>query len=471
MQMETEIIKKGFKNTIFVVLAQSVKFLLGIAKALILPIILGVTNFGYWQVYLLYMSYVGIFALGFNDGIYLKYGKYDYDQLPKPIFRSSIKLFIFAQIAITFLISILILFESDFNKQLAMIFASINIPIAGLTGVLIYVLQVTNQLKKYSLYTILDKAIVLVIILLALIARTDQFILIILADIFSKLIVLGLMVHSCRDLIFGVGVPLDKAAKESFDNINIGIKLMLANFSGMLVFGFGKFIVERFESVEVYGTYAFAISTINLVLVFITAVGLVIYPTLSRIDDQRYPSYFKELNKVLNILIFVLLISYFPLRIFIERFMIEYILIFEYLPIIFTVVLVQTKMQILINPFYKLLREEKIMLAVNITGLIMAMILVSALYFTTRSVTMVALSTLIAMGVRLYLSEIYLEKRLGIKGNKGIALEIVGIAIFIFFAYQRNIIIGLAGFSTIIMIYVLTQIKSIEKFTKLFIKG
>ncbi|NCU32581.1 MAG: hypothetical protein EOM23_06545 [Candidatus Moranbacteria bacterium] len=76
---------------------------------------------------------------------------------------------------------------------------------------------------------------------------------------------------------------------------------MLANFAGMMVLGFGRFIIERFESVEVYGTYAFAISTINLVLVFITAVGLVIYPTLSRIDNHRYPNYFKELNKVLKI--------------------------------------------------------------------------------------------------------------------------------------------------------------------------
>ena len=133
-----------------------------------------------------------------------------------------------------------------------MIFASINIPIAGLTGVLIYVLQVTNQLKKYSLYTILDKAIVLVIILLALIARTDQFILIILADIFSKLIVLALMIYSCRDLIFGKGVALGTAIKELFDNINVGIKLMLANFAGMMVLGFGRFIIERFESVSIW---------------------------------------------------------------------------------------------------------------------------------------------------------------------------------------------------------------------------
>lgn len=467
--METKILKQGLKNTFFVVLAQSIKFLLGIVKALILPIILGVTNFGYWQVYLLYTGYVGIFALGFNDGIYLKYGKYEYEQLPKSIFRTSIKLFVIAQIVVTILVAVLILFEPDFNKQLAMFFASINIPIMGLTGVLIYILQVTNQLKKYSLYTVLDKAIVLIIILIAFINKTDQFIFIILADIISKLIVVGMMIYSCRDLIFGKGVSLEVATKEIFDNINIGIKLMLANFAGMMVLGFGRFIVERFESVEVYGTYAFAISTINLVLIFITAIGLVVYPTLSRIDKQRYPLYFKELNKTLKIVIFTLMISYFPLRIFIERFMSEYILIFEYLPIIFAVVFVQSKMQLLVNPFYKLLREEKIMLSANLVGLVMAIALVSLLYFTTYSVAMVALSTLFAMGIRLYLSELYLKNKLNIKEKKGIILEVVGITIFIFFAYQKNIFIGFTGYITIVIVYVITQIETIKKFTKYFI--
>ena len=170
------------------------------------------------------------------------------------------------------------------------------------------------------------------------------------------------MINSCKDIIFGRGIRYQFALKEIIDNVRIGIKLMLANFAGMLVLGFGRFLVERTASVEEYGIYAFAISTMNLVLVLITAIGLVIYPTLNRLDKNNYPNYFTKLNKVLVIIIFGLLVSLFPLKIFISRFMVDYVGIFSYLSIIFAIIFVQSKMQILINPYYKLLRKESMML-------------------------------------------------------------------------------------------------------------
>lgn len=468
--MENKIIRTGLKNSIFVLISQSVSFILGISKALILPVLLGVTNFGYWQVYLLYMSYVGIFALGFNDGIYLKYGKCDYHELPKQVLRTSIKLFVLAQIVVMVLVSLLILFEPDSSKQIAMLWASLNIPIAGLTGVLIYILQVTNQLKKYSFFTVLDKIIVLIIIFLLFIFKSDAYLLVVIADTFSKFFVLIFMVYSCRDILFGKGCSLNTAYKEMFENISVGVKLMLANFAGMLVLGFGRFMVERFDSVEVYGTYSFAISTINLVLVFITAIGLVIYPTLNRLDEKRYPKYFEELNNIIEVLVFTLLISYFPLKVLISRVMIDYVQIFNYLPIVFAIVFIQTKMQILINPFYKLLREEKAMLNANIVGLIMAVMLVVPLYILTKAVMMVALGTFIAMGIRLYLSQIYLKKILEVDSNLNIITEVLGILVFIFFAYQSNLLIGLFGYILMLVVFFISQLEALTRFKKYFLR-
>lgn len=464
--MENQVIKSGLKNTIFVVLAQAVSFVLGIAKALILPIILGVTNFGYWQVYLLYLSYVGLFALGFNDGIYLRYGKYSYEDLPKPVFRTSIRLFMIIQLIITFVVLLIINLEPDANKKVAMIWASINIPIAGLTGVLIYILQTTNQLKKYSFYTVLDKIVILVIIGIIFIFKIEGFIFVIVADTLSKIVVLALMAYSCKDIIVGKGCGIKHAYDEIFENINVGIKLMLANLAGMLILGFGRFIVERFESIEVYSAYSFAISTINLVLIFITAIGLVIYPTLGRLDEKSYSKYFTSINEVLSILVFGLLLIYFPLYVFINNGMKEYVQIFEYLPITFSILFIQTKMQILINPYYKLLREEKEMLRANVIGLLMAMALIVPLYYIYRSVSVIALGTFLAMGVRLYLSEFYLKKKLAIKKNVNILIEIFGTLIFIILAYQNNKLFGFTGYFIFFILYTLVHKNIIIKFLK-----
>ncbi|WP_168733792.1 lipopolysaccharide biosynthesis protein [Metabacillus sediminilitoris] len=464
--MENEVIKSGLKNSIIVVITQSVSLVLGILKILILPIMLGTTNFGYWQVYLLYISYVGVFTLGFNDGIYLRYGKYNYQDLPKKVFRSSIRVFISIQICIMLIVSLLILLEPDIEKQKALLWASINIPITGLSGVLIYILQVTNQIKKYSIYTILDKIIVLLIIILLFIFKTDQYILVVIVDTFSKVIVLAIMCYSCKDILYGKGINIKTAYKELFENISVGIKLMLANLAGMLVLGFGRFIIERFENVEVYGTYSFALSTINLLLVFISAVGLVIYPTLNRLEEKRYSKYFVELNNIMVIIVFGLLIFYFPLYVFISRVMNEYVQIFEYLPIIFAIIFIQSKMQILINPYYKLLRQEKAMLRANIVGVIIAILIIVPSYLINKSVLMVAIGTFLAMGIRLYLSEIYLKKILSINYKSNIIVEIFGIIIFIFFAYQSNLLIGFFGYLIVFCICLIRNIKTVNQFIR-----
>ena len=464
--MKNNVIKTGIKNTIYVVSAQFISLLLGIARTLLLPILLGITNFGYWQVYLLYMSYVGIFALGFNDGIYLKYGKYEYDELPKETFRSSIRLFIIFQIAIMIIVSIVIMFEPDSSKQLSMIWASINIPIAGLTGVLIYVLQITNQLKKYSFYTILDKITVLIIIVGVFLLKLDNFLIIIIADTLSRVLVMVLMINSCKDIILGKGIRYKSALKEIIDNVRIGIKLMLANFAGMLVFGFGRFLVERTASIEEYGIYSFAITTMNLVLVLITAIGLVIYPTLNRLDKNNYPNYFTKLNKVLVIIIFGLLVSLFPLKIFISRFMVDYVGIFRYLSIIFAIIFVQSKMQILINPYYKLLRKESMILRANLVGVIVAIIFITPMYILTKSITMVAIGTLLAMLIRLYLSEVYLKKEQGISSNKNIVFELGGLSLFIIFGLIDNLYLGLMGHLLIYSLFLLKQSNEITELAK-----
>lgn len=468
--MDKDVIRRGFNNTVYVIFAQAVGFGLGVAKALILPNVLGVSNFGYWQVYLLYTSFVGIFALGFNDGIYLKYGKYDYEDLPRPVFRSSIRIFVFAQIIGMFLVSLLIFAEPDANKQLPMLISSINIPIAGLTGVLIYVLQVTNQFKRYSLLIVLDKIIILLVILMAIGLKSNQHMLIILADLLSKITVLVLLVISCKDIIVGKAAQFSAGYKELIDNVNIGIKLMLANFAGMLILGFGRFIIERFESVEVYGTYSFAISTINLVLIFITAIGLVLYPTLSRIDEKHYGGFFIEINNVLGVVALVSLLSFFPLKLLVANYMQEYIPIFAYLPIVFALIFIQTKMLVLINPFYKLLREEKSMLIANLSGMLLAVILVLSMYFTTRSVAMVALATFIAMTIRAYLSQIYLVKKLSQIHISSYIIELTGLVLFMFLAYQSNFWLGLIVYFIFACVLLVFRRHTILKFCRILFK-
>lgn len=412
--MSKNVVKEGVRNSFYVLLSQTINLILGVIRSVLLPILLGVVNFGYWQVYLLFLSFAGAFGLGINDGIYLRYGKHSYEELPHKKLRTMIYLFIIIQVIIVSFLLFLVHFETGVDRRDAIQWAIINIPIMGLTGVLSCIIQTTNQLKKFSFFATVDKFLVLVLVLFILLFKFNNYRYIIYADTFSRFCTLLLLIFSCKELIFGKLLNLKEAFKEVWLNFKVGIKVMIANLTGMLILTFGVLYVELNKPIEIYSVYSFSTSTMALVLILVGALGMVIYPTLSRIEENKYPRYYLKMNKVLNVFVYFIMFGYYPLVIFISFFMPKYVGLFPYLPIIFGIIIIQSKMHILINPYYKLLREEKKMLYSNVTGVLIAIGLVVLSFQIFKSEIAVAGATFVAMLYRILTMEKYLFNRMKI---------------------------------------------------------
>ena len=70
-------------------LAQGVSMALSIIQTLIVPKLLGVEQYGYWQLYIFYVSYVGFFHLGLSSGVYLSTGGQTREKMDKPAIKSQ----------------------------------------------------------------------------------------------------------------------------------------------------------------------------------------------------------------------------------------------------------------------------------------------------------------------------------------------------------------------------------------------
>ena len=81
--------KKIVANFSYVVLSNLLTVIVSSLVVLILPKIMGVEEYGYWQLYIFYLSYAGFVHLGWVDGIYLRYGGLEYDDLDKEKFFSQ----------------------------------------------------------------------------------------------------------------------------------------------------------------------------------------------------------------------------------------------------------------------------------------------------------------------------------------------------------------------------------------------
>ena len=77
--------KDIFSNIFIAISAQAVSLVMSFLVAFVLPKILNVEAYSFWQLFMFYISYVGLLHFGVNDGVYLKYGSLDFDKMNKEI--------------------------------------------------------------------------------------------------------------------------------------------------------------------------------------------------------------------------------------------------------------------------------------------------------------------------------------------------------------------------------------------------
>lgn len=424
------VVKKAISNFKFVFSGQVLLILLNIIKSMVVPFFLTVQDYGYWQLYLFYTAYVGIFSLGFNDGIYLRYGSYAYEELPHKKLRSAIRIHIIVISTLTFILYLSTNFFVDINKQDIFRYISLNILILGINGVFIYIFQITNQLKKYSFFYILPTTILVIGILISVVLDINSVEFLIIIDLFGKLVTVIGMIISCKELWIGK-TAIHVGLSEYRENVSVGFKLMLAQFMGILVTGISRIFVEMVGTIEDYAYYSFGLTIMNIFLVLISSVSLIIFPTLKRLDINNYPRYYIIFNKIVRVLFVISPIFYFLGILFISKFLQKYVPVLDYFNILFLIVLVQSKIQLINNNFYKSLRKEKELLKANIVSVLLFVCLTPVIIYFKKTVFSIALCTLIIMALRCYFSELYLTKLLNIKNIKSILVEVFCIITFL----------------------------------------
>ena len=93
--------KHFYKNLQFAFLAQFISIIINLIMYLIVPKIVGTTNYAYWQLFIFYTNYAGFFHLGLVDGIYLRLGGKKYNDLNFNLLGSQLKVMNLIQIFVS----------------------------------------------------------------------------------------------------------------------------------------------------------------------------------------------------------------------------------------------------------------------------------------------------------------------------------------------------------------------------------
>ena len=77
------------QNMSYTLVSNVISLIISIITILIVPRYVGVETYGYYQLYIFYINYVGVSFIGWCDGIYLREGGKQYDELDKPVYSSQ----------------------------------------------------------------------------------------------------------------------------------------------------------------------------------------------------------------------------------------------------------------------------------------------------------------------------------------------------------------------------------------------
>ena len=303
--------KKFAKNVVYSILAQIISLAVSFVLTLIVPKFIDEYQYSYWQTYVLYVGYVGVLHFGLLDGLVLRYSKYDYEELDKARLRSQfIILLIFTSI-ITLFTSVISLTVAGYPDKIIFALVAAGIITKNIVTYSSYMFQITNRISKYVFLIIAQRLAYGLIVVLLLILKVNDFYWYCIADLAADLVgfVIGAVFN--RGLFLGRSLKLREALGELKSNVSSGIILMMANWSAMLMIGGAKMIIQWHWTELVFGKVSFAFSVSNIFLVFVSAISVVMFPSLQRIEADKLPSLYKTVRGMLSPVLFFMMIFYF----------------------------------------------------------------------------------------------------------------------------------------------------------------
>ena len=423
---------KLFFNIGISMFVQVVSLLTSLVVGLIVPKYIDILDYSHWQTYILYSSYISIFQFGLIDGFILKYSKYDYDELDKEEIRSQLQIFLsFLSIISISTIIVSVFFLDGVRKTLAILLA-ISIVVKNHYFYSSTICQITYRIDKYSKITILQRASYLIGVVILLLFNVKGFYWFCIADIVGDILSGILAIKYNKELTIGKIKNIKSTFKDIGDNIKCGISLLLANYSTALIIGAAKMLAQFRWGDITFGKVSFGFSLTNLFLTFITAISIVLFPSLKRIDENELPDVYVKIRKISTSVMFLALSFYYPVALFINAWIPEYSESIRYMLYLLPLVVFVTRTNLLTNNYLKIFRREKQMLAINITFALLGVGLYSMFAFVVESLIGILISVVIVEIMKFFVSEIVVCKDINRKTIISILLEIVLCGVFYF---------------------------------------
>jgi len=458
----------GFIGNVFSSMTvNAFRIIITFVLTLVLPKFLGEADYSYWQLYLFYFTYLAYTSLGWCEGTYLKYGGEEYDALPAQKMAGQFCVLAFYEIVVNLIFSVfVVLFVRDEIKVLLLALAAISAILDILRYYLQMVLQATNRIKDYAKIATCERVLFLMFSLMFLFLHKWEFVYYIYAELLARLLSLLLAVVICKRIIFIRPGSIRDIFIESKELISIGYKLLIAGIASQLIIGFVRFAIENKWGNLVFSKVSLALSMVNMIITFITAISVVIFPMLKRMPQEKLIKSYGLIREILTTVLFCVLLAYVPMKIVLQMWLPQYEESFRYLAILLPVCIFETRYTVLLGTFFKALRKEAVQLKANLISMSLSVILTAVVVYVFKSLDCSIAMIVVLVAFKTYYAERLLRKYIGIDVGVDTIWEVLLVVSFCISSWFFTEIQSIGIYGICLSIYIISRRRKIKNCMK-----
>lgn len=430
------------RNVSYSMAANLTSFLVGVAVILLVPKVIGVEEYGYFQLFLFFIGYVGFFHFGWADGIILRYAGKTWESLSRPRFSGQIHAFLFFEIALWGLFALASWLYFGQGAQLFVLLCTAVGAVLVLANMFLrLILQAANRIKVYAFLVLLERLVYLVCVLSVLFFGARDFRFFIVAYLTAQGATLIGALWFCRDLVLARPETARAVFRESAECIRVGIKLMLANVASILILGIIRLGIERAWGIAVFGKISLLLSSVSILFVFVNAASLALLPALRREEHERFRVLYFPSRITLTWVLLVSFVFAYPASRFVALWLPAYADSLMYLPLVLPVCLFESSVSLLTGTYLKVLRREKDFLIGNTAALLVSTVLLVISIPVLHNLALAVLAMPASLAVRSWFLEKRLAARLEVNVMPVFATEVLASTVFIALS------LGIGGFT------------------------
>lgn len=406
--------KGGFgSNLAYAIVAQGIGLLSSVLTSLVLPKFLGVNDYAYWQLFLLYSSYSGFALLGLNDGIYLRLGGKTYAELDYSELKAQQIVVVVSQTLVALgCLGAIALGNFEPYRALVLCLCVLMGLLTNLTQCLRYVFQCTNLTRISSLADLIAKGLFILYIAIALLFGIDYSLPFILGYISCQAVAFLYVLVCARSILRSKsdfhGVPHLCAA-----DIVAGLKIMVAYYADSLIVGFTRMMTDWHLGLAAFGKLSLSFSLTNFVLTFIGQVSMVAFPVLKRLDANGQKEKYLTLRLLLHSILPFVYLLYVPAKIILGLWLPEYEDSLFYLALTMPLCIYNCKASLLFNNYLKMGRREGALCLINLATMALNVLFATAAIVGFSSVELATCGIVCSVALRDLVFEFFMARKFG----------------------------------------------------------